>query len=377
MEYKLNTKISYSQLFDNSTCHFAPQVKLADRFCGFSSLYEVALGWLKIYEQLSQSERFGDKVLAKYLTKLLPSLETVVYWGYTFDGTFFVQDLILSAPRILEAPERKGKIALGEAGLVLMAELLVNRVNTVAYRALRGMKCVDQSNKDVRLDSLEQLEKITPTYFEWKGSSSKYHLEFLSDVVKMWRTLDESVIETVKKGIDESKKLALEEREKKMVEREKKTKQKEHDFLSKVEEKKKVLSEERPLIKVYGVIEHSTTNAWIKPEEPKSEEPKPEEPKPEESKLENENKKQAKGYKKRKSSRKNKNVKQTEHPEEQKDNVHTEDEEKMEDNSGKWETQKRDTYKKYKNDTEEKRERPQKPPRQFILRGTKNVVNKH
>jgi hypothetical protein len=383
--------MNYLELFNQSYSYSNQNTMIKDKYCGYASLYEIALGCLAIHQTFATSQKSSDKVLEKCFSQFVPFCKNIVYWGCTFDKMFFVKDLVLSSPRQMQAPENKGKIPLGKAGLVLTIQLLLNRVNTATYRALKGMKFVDKStNVEVKFDDIYELEKKSPTYFEWKGSTSQYHIEFIMGLVNMWRTLTETVVDKVKLAIEESKKVSLEKKQEYV-------KQKEQEFLRKIEEKKKLLEEKKklltedpkPLIKVNENVPPVTTSVWKKiDDEPqvkdikqllsKSSESqqKPQQQKPQQQKPQQQKPQQQKPQHKIQESPqekgKQKPQQKVEQKESQEESVQKSDLDKVgdrewrdDDNKGGWVVKgkivdKKNSQQKYKN----------RKPRPFIMRGS-------
>lgn len=390
---------NYSKLFDESYCYSSNNVKLQDRHCGKASVYEVTLGWLKILQDAASNESEANKVLVTKLSFMVPHLEEIIEWAHECNGVSFVKDLILTGPKFFDAPERKAKIPLGEAGLALMGEMLVSRVNTLADRAVKRMSYY-KNNDSHYFDSVEQLQNQTPGYFEWKGSSSETHLTFAQAVTNWWRSLDERVLQSIREVIEETKKISLEMREKKKQDRLERVKKNDQDELEKLKEKKK---EEQPVVRMYAPIASSNQNAWKKPEEveKKNEEPKkveakkPESKKSEqkrseqkrsEQKKDTENKEQPKNLqsKKRKSKKHSRVVKKEEslvEPVQQEEQEQEQDQDQEDSQGGEWQTKQKKVYRgKHQNsedlDQEEEtqeQEVRQRPKRQFVLRGPKRV----
>lgn len=356
MSSKLNFQgKNYPKLFDQSYSYTSNLVKLQDRHCGKASLYEVTLGWLKIIQEAACNESESNKILLTKLSFMVPHLEQMVHWAHECNGISFVRDLILLGPKFYDAPERKAKIPLGEAGLLLMAELLVNRVNTLADRASKRM-CYNKDNESCYYESVEQLAKTTPGYFEWKGSSSDTHLTFALAVVHWWRTLDERVIQSVKEVIEETKKNALIKKEQKQQDKLDRVKKNDQEELEKLQGKKK---EEQGVVKMYAPITPTNQNVWKKPEvtvpqEPKKEKLKKEQPKKLQSKQNNQKR----------------DVKKEESLEQQQE----QEQQNQQNNGGKWNIQKKKTFRGKHNFRENEQDaKKQRPKAQFVLRGPKKV----
>ena len=348
--------MNYSELFYNSPCQSTPNIMVKDRYCGYSSLYEVALGCLTIHQYFSKSTKPADKVLEKCFGKFATSCQKIVYWGIKYENALFVRDLLHAGPRTMEAPDRKGKIPLGNVGLVLMVELLVNRVNTATLRALRGMRIINETtNKDTRIENIDDLNKINPSYFEWNGSYSQNHIDFAQDLVKSWRTIDETAVDAVKSAIEESKQVLQESR--KVYQTQEPVKQPEQ---SKTE---KQVVDDKPTVKVYGTIEPTTVNPWSEPKVSSLV------PQVEEKSVKKKNNKSAGSKKSNKSNK----PKSANNQQQQVENN------EVEDNEGEWQVKRKSSYKNptFRQDSTKVSEKPYNPERSvrtFVLRGPKKPV---
>lgn len=238
----LNFKQNYSKIFDEEYSSTDPELLLCDKYCGKVSLYEITLRWLKTLQDSYNSKSEKENILSQRLAKLLPCLEAIFEYCDEWRDITFVNDLLMSGPYGIEAPEKLGKIPLGESGLVLIAQLLVNRVNTATDRALRGMRFIDEANnKMYKAECLDELYEKSPCYFEWKGSTSQYHLSFATQIVRIWRVLDESVISSVEEAIKEMQTFVRNKKQQKVNE----IKKKDTTVIEKLESKKVSLPEVR------------------------------------------------------------------------------------------------------------------------------------
>jgi len=199
---------NYSELFDKSTSYTNTSVSLHHVFLGKASLYDVCLRWLKTLYDAEKKGGESNKYLLDKLSFMVPDLKKVVLYAQTYRSISFVDDLLLKELRSFSAPERKERILLGDAGLILMAEMLVSRINLATSRALRHMSYNDRETRQTKVfSSLDELVENDPVFFQWNGISGEHHLQFRNFIVGLWRTFDMSVVEIVKSTVNDIKTL--------------------------------------------------------------------------------------------------------------------------------------------------------------------------
>ncbi|ARF09357.1 hypothetical protein Catovirus_2_306 [Catovirus CTV1] len=362
MIFQNNT--NYSKLFNESYCFTNNEIKLSDRHCGKTSVYEIALRWLKTLYEANNKDTEANRILVSKLSFMIPLLEEILAWSHECHEVSFVRDLLLVGPKFFDAPERREKIPLGEAGLELMSVMLVSRVNTVAVRAVSRMSYRDNENKEHYYECVTELGKYKPVYFDWKDSTSETHLDFALDVMKWWRTLDERVTTLVTEVIEETKALSQKYKEQKKQDKLSRTKEMDLEALNNYSQKKK---EEVPHIIEYAPISASNINVWKKLEQPK----------PVEQTQQQKPKMEKKQSNKRKNNKPMRNNKQKSKPVEVEEEVSAEQQQENEKHyNGDWQVKKRRSYKKQEQVQEDNSE-PQKNAvsavrrRQFVLRGPK------
>lgn len=197
---------NYSELFDKSTSYNNSTVALSDVYVGKASLYDICLKWLKTLYDSEVKGGESNNLLLKNLSFLVPHMKSVVHWVQHYENISFVNELLSRELRYFEAPERKERIKLGEAGLVLMGEILVSRVNSVTIRAIQKMTYNDrETGKTKTFGSVEELLDNDPAYFEWNYVSSEHHLQFQKFITNLWRSVDLEVLETIKNTVEEIK----------------------------------------------------------------------------------------------------------------------------------------------------------------------------
>lgn len=169
-------------------------------------MYDICLRWLKTLYDAEVKGGDSNKLLLKNLSFLVPYMKSVVHWVQHYENISFVNELLLRGLRYFEAPERKERIKLGEAGLVLMGEILVSRVNSVTIRAIQKMTYIDHETGDTKVfGSVEELAENDPAYFEWNYVSSEHHLQFKKFIATLWRSIDLDVLDTIKTTVDDIK----------------------------------------------------------------------------------------------------------------------------------------------------------------------------
>lgn len=202
----------YIALFDNSFAYTKPDMPLHNVFCNYVSLYSVALRLLKELQLISRSKLEKDKILASNLTFLVSPLEKIVDMVHKFKDLSFVSELFLEESARFTAPPNTERVLLGDANLPLCAKLFVNRVDVASRRAMRSMR-VKIADKYLPLTSLE---KEMPDYFEWYGITSNTHLYCATQLVQLWRIIDETVVDKVYKALQAKSEISKMERENKI-----------------------------------------------------------------------------------------------------------------------------------------------------------------
>lgn len=203
---------NYIELFNNSYSKDNPSIKLEDKFCGKASLYEISLRWLKVIQESSSSKNEAGKTLSKKLEHLVPELKKIVFWCHHYNGISFVDSLLHWSPNRFVAPEKMGRIKLGNIGISLLGEMLLRRLDRAVNLAFRHMRFDNKREYDVNV-----LYDKEPTYFEWKSNTSEVHMEFVNDLVSIYRNLDDTTVTDVINKIKEENK----NREKDKIQRKK------------------------------------------------------------------------------------------------------------------------------------------------------------
>lgn len=381
---------NYSELFDKSTSYNNSTVALFDVYVGKASLYDICLRWLKTLYDAEVKGGESNKLLLKNLSFLVPHMKNIVHWVQHYENISFVNELLLRGLRYFEAPERKERIKLGEAGLVLMGEILVSRVNSVTIRAIQKMTYVDkETGKTKVFGSVEELVDNEPAYFEWNYVSSEHHLQFKKFIANLWRSIDLDVLETIKDTVDEIKTFNGDRFNKKRTDR--MTKNGDND-LKLLEEIKPIEKVEPAQVKMFKPIvrpgQNDDQNVWeqrrVQQEKERQELVVIEEV----SKVQDVKQKTNQNKKKNSHKKKSQNPKKTEKLVEQKVEQKEEDrndddygsilkpdstrEWREDDGKGKW-----NTKKKYVAQQEEKKEKKKKFVSTFVLRGSKPSFKKN
>lgn len=379
---------NYSELFDKSTSYSNNTVALSDVYVGKASLYDICLRWLKTLYDAEVKGGESNKLLLKNLSFLIPYMRTVVHWVQHYENISFVNELLSKGLRYFEAPERKERIKLGEAGLVLMGEILVSRINSVTIRAIQKMTYVDKETGKTKVyGSVEELVDNDPAYFEWNYVSSEHHLQFKKFITNLWRSIDLEVLETIKTTVEDIKTSNGERFNKKRTDRMTKNGDNDLKLLEEIKPIEKVEPAQvkmfKPLVKQ---VQNDDQNVWeqrkvqqekerqelVVIEEVKSVAPTP---------KTNSNKK--KNYKKK--SHPNKTEKVAEQKQELKEDKNSKNDDygsvlkpdstrewREDDGKGKW-----NTKKKHVSQPEEKKEKKDKFVSTFVLRGSKPSFKKN
>lgn len=254
--------ISHKELFENKAVN-SQNLLIKERFMKFASLYETCLKLLVVYNEMKTSNMEINGELFNKLTKVSRHIENIVYWGYTYEGTFFVRDIVHKSFRKSETNNLS--VRLDTMSLVSTLKLLEETIDSATASCMKYATYYDEESKSNRkYTTCVELETRTPNYFEWKGNTTSHHLDFFMDLLELWRKFDKKYVDEILNEIKSVKEKVLSLKKKKSEDR----KQKENKYLEKVEEEKKKTSDPKPLVKVMIKVPKTEENPWSKEPKP-------------------------------------------------------------------------------------------------------------
>jgi len=185
--------MDYEAAFKEGKTTTNENISLEKCFCGFASLTDVTTAVLYEFQRLSKGT-VEEQKLVEALTFFRNVVDEVVDLSTKYNGKNFKDDLFDQGPSKMTAPDGKEKVSLGRANMELLARIFVNRIDDAVMRALPFMK---KKNVNGELKRIKNLQKSEPETFEWENETSSKHNEFCSKLVKLWKKLDNQMIDKI------------------------------------------------------------------------------------------------------------------------------------------------------------------------------------